>query len=305
MFNLLMAGNIEAFQGDPWILERNRVFEHTINSIRNLYEELTPKQLSDIYDMPALMAYERSVDKNARLGRIDRVKVRPDSVCIHYSFIPELPEVTPDQFAGLAWELNIGNFEYFRTHWALKDVDLASELLDAGLITKDQVHSLSERDRALFSEASAAPESNIQPTVFRIPDGSVEQDLVSMMLPFDSSFDPVFDIVRSAGKEISLRVLNVKQIWDETEIIQDIFSLIYRSKFVVCDFSGRNPNVFYEAGIAHTLGRFVIPIVQNVDDIPFDLKHHRHIIYLNNDEGRQKLFQEILPRMKVLANRDT
>jgi hypothetical protein len=69
-------------------------------------------------------------------------------------------------------------------------------------------------------------------------------------------------------------------IWDENEILQDIFSLIYRSSIVVCDFTQQNPNVFYEAGIAHTLGRSVVPISQNEHDVPFDLKHHRYLKYV-------------------------
>jgi hypothetical protein len=64
-------------------------------------------------------------------------------------------------------------------------------------------------------------------------------------------------------------------IWKESAVIQDIFGLIYRSYIVVCDFTGKNPNVFYEAGIAHTLGKHVIPITQHADDIPFDLRQGR------------------------------
>ena len=43
--------------------------------------------------------------------------------------------------------------------------------------------------------------------------------------------------------------------------------------------SGRNPNVFYETGYAHALGKKVILLTQNIDDVPFDMKHYPHIIY--------------------------
>jgi len=48
-------------------------------------------------------------------------------------------------------------------------------------------------------------------------------------------------------------------------------------------------NVFYELGIAHTLGRTVIIITQNEDDIPFDLRHLRYFKYEDNKEGWKKL----------------
>jgi len=43
--------------------------------------------------------------------------------------------------------------------------------------------------------------------------------------------------------------------------------------------TGRNPNVFYEVGYAHALGKIVLLLTQNTDDIPFDLKHHQHTVY--------------------------
>ncbi len=82
--------------------------------------------------------------------------------------------------------------------------------------------------------------------------------------------------------------------------IQDIFELIYCSSIVIVDFTGKNPNVFYEAGIAHTLGKNVIPITQNIEDIPFDLRHHRVLKYLNNNEGLQGLKKGLETRLKTL-----
>jgi hypothetical protein len=45
--------------------------------------------------------------------------------------------------------------------------------------------------------------------------------------------------------------------------------------------TGRNPNVFYETGYAHALGRPVILLTASAADIPFDLKHYPHVIYGN------------------------
>ncbi len=303
MFNLLISGNEDAFDGKPWTLERPRVFEHTSDAIKQRYQDLDNQQLSELYNFPTLFAFESGIGKNARLGRIERALMRQGEVRIEYSFVDGLPEITSEQFQALRWELEVSDGEYNRTHWAVKDVDLAAELISAGLINQDQLDDLAEDWRLLFSAEPAAPPMHIQPTVFKMPTGTVEPDLVSMMLPLSADFGPVFDTVSRAGLDLGLRVLNANQVWEETEIIQDIFSLIFRSKFVVCDFSGRNPNVFYEAGIAHTLGRTVIPIVQNIDDIPFDLRHHRHVVYLNNEEGRRALLEALVPRMTALAEK--
>lgn len=45
----------------------------------------------------------------------------------------------------------------------------------------------------------------------------------------------------------------------------------------------RNPNVFYELGLAHALKKPVVLVSSNESDVPFDLKHIRVIYYDVND----------------------
>ncbi len=48
---------------------------------------------------------------------------------------------------------------------------------------------------------------------------------------------------------------------------------------LVADLTGRNPNVMYEVGIAHTVGKPVIMVTQDIDDVPFDLRALRCVVY--------------------------
>lgn len=134
------------------------------------------------------------------------------------------------------------------------------------------------------------------PTVFEAPAGPIEQDLVAVMTPFAPQFESVFDAIKGAAATAGFRTLRAKDIWEHSAVIQDVFSLIFKAHIVVCDFTGKNPNVFYEAGIAHTLGKHVVPITQSSADIPFDLQHHRYLPYLNNAEGRGELQSALATR---------
>lgn len=138
------------------------------------------------------------------------------------------------------------------------------------------------------------------PSVFNVPKKPVENNLVSVMMPFAMEFDNVLETIKAACSNTGMSCYRVDDLWNNSTIVQDIFELIYRSSIVIVDFSGRNPNVFYEAGIAHTLGKNVIPITQSIDDIPFDLRQHRVLNYLNNSEGRQELKKGLEKRLKVL-----
>lgn len=140
------------------------------------------------------------------------------------------------------------------------------------------------------------------PTVFEVPNEPVDKQLVSAMMPFVESFTPVFYAIEKAAQAVGLSSVRADNIWSHSVVVQDVFSLIYRSEIVLCDFTGKNANVFYEAGIAHTLGKHVVPITQHADDIPFDLRHHRYCQYLNNEEGRTQLTQTLADRFRTLSN---
>lgn len=153
---------------------------------------------------------------------------------------------------------------------------------------------------SVSSKETSGPRVYFQPTVFDIPKTDPDPRLVSAMMPFSSGFDGTYQAIQAACQINGLTCERADNIWKESAVIQDIFGLIYRSHIVVCDFTGKNPNVFYEAGIAHTLGKHVIPITQSQDDIPFDLRHHRYLGYLNNGEGLQRLQSGLADRLRTL-----
>ncbi len=140
------------------------------------------------------------------------------------------------------------------------------------------------------------------PNVFQVPESAaIESDLVAVMMPFKAEFNVVHEGIRRACSASDFRCLRVDDIWEESTIIQDIFSLIFRAHIVVVDFTGKNPNVMYETGIAHTLGKHVVPISQSLDDVPFDMAHHRILKYLSNSEGIDKMVTKLAEKLRQVS----
>ena len=137
------------------------------------------------------------------------------------------------------------------------------------------------------------------PHVFEVPDAKVEPELVAVMMPFDKAFDPVYQAIKDAcAHNLMPPCLRVDDLWEASTIVQDIFTLIFTSSVVVVDFTGKNPNVMYETGIAHTLGKHVVPISQSEGDVPFDLRHHRYLKYLANREGLAALTEKLAKKLE-------
>ena len=141
----------------------------------------------------------------------------------------------------------------------------------------------------------------LAPTVFSLDARPPDTSLISMMMPFAPQFDSVVERVRRLSTELGMRCERADDIWEHDMVIQDVVNLIARSAVVICDCSGRNPNVFYETGIAHSIGKRVILIAQNSDDIPFDLRHLRFLTYLSNGEGLEQLAAGLKERIQTLT----
>ena len=83
--------------------------------------------------------------------------------------------------------------------------------------------------------------------------------------------------------------MRADDIFDNKPIIEDIWKHINEAHIVISELTERNPNVFYETGISHTVGKEVVLITQNINDVPFDLRHLRCIVYKYTPRGVQAL----------------
>lgn len=278
MFNLLVSGSGWASTRDTF--PEGRAFEYTEQRLRDQFKPSGKLDFDALLSFPTLFLEETSGrgDQVARVGTITRARISGREIILEYTYDPSISPFTNNALSSFASELDIEDFEFHRTHWAVKDVDLFRVLL----------RNLQPRRQL--------------PRIFRISDPEIiEPSLVSAMMPFHPGFDAVYAVLKSTAEAVGLRCRRADDIWENPSIIQDVVSLIDRSKIVICDCTDRNPNVFYEIGIAHTLGREVILITQSDADIPFDLRHLRYVKYLNNGEGLTSLGERLQTRLADLA----
>lgn len=154
-----------------------------------------------------------------------------------------------------------------------------------------------------INEVDAIQQITFTPSVFKIPKKPANSKLISVMMPFSPAYRGTYEAIKKVANYMELECLRADDIWENSTFIQEIFNLIFCSRIVIVDFSERNPNVMYETGIAHTLGKVVIPITQSINDIPSDIGHHRALKYLPNDEGYRKLSNELYKRIKTIMDK--
>ena len=197
-----------------------------------------------------------------------------------------------------------------------RDIHFQFQHLFDGLSSEDVFHcghfDIFTRDRGIDERSHqhwAVKEGNLIEGLFRLLNDRTEKEAprlfnveqwplpplghIAVMMPFDAGFNPVYEAIKSACESQRFKSLRVDEIYKPTQIISDVFSAIAQSRLVISDLTSRNPNVLYETGLAHALNRDVIMIVQDEQDVPFDLRHIRYVQYLPNREGLEKLKSDL------------
>ncbi len=109
---------------------------------------------------------------------------------------------------------------------------------------------------------------------------TVPKPFVFVLMPFQKEFNDVYKLgIKVACGNAGAYAERVDEQTFQDSILQRIYNQIAKADIIVADMTGRNPNVFYETGYAQALGKHVIFLTQDTDDIPFDLKHYPHIVY--------------------------
>lgn len=114
----------------------------------------------------------------------------------------------------------------------------------------------------------------------------VDSKLCFVLMPFREDWsERVYKmLLRETIESLGLQCLRADNLTGQI-IIEDIWTKINQAAFIIADVTNWNPNVMYELGIVHSIGKPAILITQDLKKIPFDFKHFRHFEYKDNAES--------------------
>ena len=258
----------------------DRLFEYTSTDVENQFKE----NVGHLSKLPALVVAEvanPSGEPYTPAFFTQLSDVQKTGRYIRFSYRHLTKALSSEEVFGSEL-FDTEDWEHSRTHWAVKKGNLVSKLFEL----------LNDRG-----------DPNL-PKLFDIKTWPLPRlDHVAVMMPFSVEFTPIYDVIKAVCEEVGCPALRVDEIYGPTKIINDVFSAIAQSRLVVCDLTGKNPNVLYEAGLAHALGRDVILLTQNKEDVPFDLQQIRFISYVRNNEGFESLRSELKWSLNAALNR--
>ncbi|AKN29958.1 hypothetical protein Ccar_03560 [Clostridium carboxidivorans P7] len=120
-----------------------------------------------------------------------------------------------------------------------------------------------------------------------------DYDKVFIAMPFkEEKYTEIYrNHIKTQLDKMYLKAVRVDDEHYSGDVMEFVWREINESAFVIAEISTTNPNVLYEIGVAHTLGKHVIILTDGTEEVPFDLKKNRYIEY--NMDNLEKLESEI------------
>ena len=160
-----------------------------------------------------------------------------------------------------------------------------SELKD--LFTNIQ-QSLDIKEGTKFRAARPEIFEEVTADTFEVASRSVDSsslltsssNLCFVIIPFNPNFNNIYGtLIKPVAEKFGLTVLRADDIYSPGSITEQIRTAIQQARLCIADVSDKNPNVLYEVGIAHSLGKPTVLLTKQMNDVPFDLKSMRVVGY--------------------------
>lgn len=154
--------------------------------------------------------------------------------------------------------------------------------------------SLAEQLKIILEELGDSAPISLYNPIFQGRGFRQNDKLTCVLMPFSEGFRPIYtDIIKPVVEQFGITCVRADDLYGPKAIIEDIWKLINEAKVVIADVTGKNANVFYEIGLAHAVGKEVIIMSQDIEDVPFDLRHLRCLIYRDSVSGFKKFEREL------------
>jgi hypothetical protein len=145
--------------------------------------------------------------------------------------------------------------------------------------------------------SSQAPGMAVEP-VFGRPNKPEHKIDIFVLMPFTSKLKKVYtEHIKKLGAELGITIERADDHFEPDVFMRKVWEGICAARLIIADCTRRNPNVFYEIGMAHTVGKKVVLLTSPKADIPSDIRHFEYIEY---DPKRMPL---LVKKLRVFIKR--
>ena len=121
----------------------------------------------------------------------------------------------------------------------------------------------------------------------------MNKPLCTVLIPFDASGQARFATLAAIGETLGFETMRVAQYYSSGMILEEIVRSIRDAHLIVADLTRGNPNVCYEVGLAHALGKRVFLVVDDPEACRIDFGSLPISRFDATPAGRERMSREL------------
>jgi nucleoside 2-deoxyribosyltransferase len=118
--------------------------------------------------------------------------------------------------------------------------------------------------------------------------------------PYDTFYR---EVIQNQAETAGYKVVRMDEQAGPGVIFQDIQREIEQAEIVIAEITPANPNVFYELGYAHALGKPTILLARREAKLPFDIQSFRVVFYNDTIGGKAEVERNLKKHLEAIAAR--
>lgn len=154
-----------------------------------------------------------------------------------------------------------------------------------------------QREGKYFSLDSLNPDNFLRTLSIDRSEIKVDRNLVFVLTPFHPSERRTYSAIVRGLSSFGIRVIRGDEESIKGDILSHIIVRMLSARIIIANINTRNPNVMYELGIAHALGKDVVMISNTKEELPFDVNSRRILFYSDHKDLTNKLQRELAQKI--------
>lgn len=202
-------------------------------------------------------------------------------------------EIKIDELMSCKKDMELKEYDMMREHLEQEIVLLQGKLINSAEDWENIYHLPLSAQKKAYNNGPIQYINFIKKFGLDETDVSIDKKMVFLLTPFSNEATGIYISIKSICAECGLNLYRGDEEFSHEDILSNIVRYIVKSRIIIANIDGKNPNVFYELGIAQTLGKPTILVSNSIEEVPFDLQHNRIVIYKDKDDLKIKLSKQI------------
>lgn len=147
------------------------------------------------------------------------------------------------------------------------------------------------------------------PVVFSNIEALIFRPRAFVVMQFSEPYNSLWlEVIKPVAERAGFEAYRADDVFLPGVVLQDIVRGIRSSDVIIAEVTPKNPNVFYELGFAHALGKPTILLAEHPKDsgasLPFDISDFRCIFYDDAIRGKRKVEETLEQHLRNIRERN-